>query len=121
MDEYLNQELRTLSSKVQSSITPEDVKLEISKTLEDGVNQITTTTGFTFDEEGLTISKSYSPISTQITEDGMTISKYGEDLLIADNAGVKATNLHATTFLIIGSYSRLEDYDGRTGCFWIGE
>ena len=121
MDEYLNQELRTLSSKVQSSITPEDIKLEISKTLEDGVTQITTTTGFTFDEEGLTISKSYSPISTQITEDGMTVSKYGEDLLIADNAGVKATNLHATTFLIIGSYSRLEDYDGRTGCFWIGE
>lgn len=121
MDEYLESEIKTLSSKVQSSMTPDDVKLEISNTLADGVSQITTTTGFTFNEEGLTISKSYSPISTQITEDGMTVSKYGEDLLIADNTGVKATNLHATTYLLIGTYSRLEDYDGRTGCFWIGE
>ena len=121
MDEYLGSELKTLSSKVQSAMSPEDVKLEVSKTLEDGVSQITTTTGFTFNEEGLTISKSYSPISTQITEDGMTVSKYGEDLLIADNTGVKATNLHATTYLIIGTCSRFEDYDGRTGCFWIGE
>lgn len=121
MDEYLESEIKTLSSKVQSSMTPDDVKLEISNTLADGVSQITTTTGFTFNEEGLTISKSYSPINTQITEDGMTVSKYGEDLLIADNTGVKATNLHATTYLLIGTYSRLEDYDGRTGCFWIGE
>jgi len=38
--------------------------------------------------------------------------------------GVGAVNLHAKTYLIIGSYSRFEDYKAnsgkRTGCFWIG-
>ena len=40
---------------------------------------------------------------------------------MADNLGVKAEDLHATTYLIIGNNSRLEDYNtNRTGCFWIG-
>ena len=55
----------------------------------------------------------------------MSVYKNEEKVLIANNEGVKAANLHATTYLIIGNYSRFEDYtniDGevRTGCFWIG-
>jgi hypothetical protein len=48
----------------------------------------------------------------------------GTFLLTADNSGVTAYNLHAKTYLIVGTTSRFEDYekDGeiRTGCFWIG-
>ena len=42
-------------------------------------------------------------------------------VLTANSVGVDAANLHATTYLIIGTNSRLEDYDtNRTGCFWVG-
>jgi hypothetical protein len=69
----------------------------------------------------LTVSKSDSEISTQITEDGMKVSKNDDVVLTANNVGVQARNLHSTTYLIIGSNSRLEDYhDTRTGMFWIG-
>ena len=56
-----------------------------------------------------------------ITEDGMKISKNNTEMLVADNQGVKAEDLHATTYLIIGNNSRFEDYESnRTGCFFIG-
>lgn len=84
------------------------------------MGKVTTATGFTFNEEGLTVSKTGSEMETQITEDGMTVSKNGSVVLTANNIGVDAVNLHATTYLIIGQNSRFEDYNGRTGCFWIG-
>ena len=120
----VNQEIETLKKKADVSITDEDVIIAIQKELENGVGKVETSTGYKFDEEGLTISKSGSDISTQITEDGMTVSRNDEELLSATSKGVNATNLHATTYLIIGTNSRFEDYvkDGedRTGCFWIG-
>lgn len=116
----LDTEISKLNTKVDAVITPEQVDIAIQKEMAKGVDKVTTVTGFTFDEEGLTISKSGSEISTQITEDGMTVSKGGEDVLIADNMGVQAIDLHAKTYLIVGTYSRFEDYGtGRTGCFWI--
>ena len=86
-----------------------------------GVDKVITSTGFTFNQEGLTIKKSDVDIATNISEDGMKVSKGGEVVLTANNDGVEARNLHATTYLIIGENSRFEDYDSgsRTGCFWI--
>ena len=60
-------------------------------------------------------------MSTQITDDGMTVYRSGEAVLIANNEGVQAEDLHATTYLIIGNNSRFEDMGSdRTACFWIG-
>ena len=102
-------------------MTSDDVQLAISTELEKGVDKVTTSTGFTFNDEGLTISKSDSEMSTNIDEDGMSIFKGSQEVLTANNAGVDAQNLHATTYLIIGTNSRFEDYGSdRTGCFWIG-
>ena len=96
--------------------------IDIQKITDDGVNKVTTSTGFKLNEEGLEISKSTSDISTKITEDGMTINRNGEALLTADHEGVEAKDLHAKTYLIIGGRSRFENYGSdRTGCFWIGE
>ena len=50
----------------------------------------------------------------------MKIFRSSTEVLTADNEGVKAEDLHATTYLIIGETSRLEDKDGRTVCYWIG-
>ena len=101
----------------------ENLKITIDNIIEDGeVTEVTTTTGYTFNKDGLTITKTDSEVSTTITENGMAITKDDEEVLVANNQGVKAEDLHATTYLIIGVNSRIEDYadDTRTGCFWIG-
>lgn len=114
--------INTLTQKVDASITSTQVELQIKKELSNGVDKVTTSTGFTFNQDGLTVSKSNVDITTNITEDGMTVSKNNQVVLTANNEGVEALNLHATTYLIIGENSRFEDYDNgsRTGCFWIG-
>jgi ABC-type multidrug transport system ATPase subunit len=118
----LQQQVEELTKIVESTMTEDAIKYEISQQLSKGTDKVVTSTGFVFNEEGLTISKSGAEVETVITEDGMRIAKSGEDVLIANNTGVYATNLHATTYLMIGVNSRFEDYDNdtRTGCFWIG-
>ena len=117
----LSGDVASLTSKVAAQMTPEDVRLTISKELENGAEKVVTATGFTFDESGLTVSKTGSEMTTTITEDGMMVYRDNTAVLTANNVGVDAVNLHATTYLIIGENSRFEDYDnGRTGCFWIG-
>lgn len=116
-----NASISELSSRVDMAITADDVKIEIKNEMANGVDKITTATGFTFNDEGLTVSKTGSEMTTQITEDGMTVSRDNNVVLTANNTGVQATNLHATTYLIIGTNSRIENYgSSRTGCFWIG-
>lgn len=117
----IRDDMEVLSSKVSASMTPEEVKIEIEKELANGTSKVVTNTGFTFDDTGLTIDKSGSEMKTQITEDGMTVYKNNEAMLVANNVGVNAVNLHATTYLIVGTNSRFENYGSdRTGCFWIG-
>lgn len=117
--ESMREQIETLTKKVDLAVTSEDLQIKIENTLENDVYQVTTTTGYKFDKDGLSISKSDSVLSTKITEDGMTVLKNNETMLTANNQGVEAKNLHATTYLIIGNRSRFENYGSRTGCFWI--
>lgn len=121
----INSDVSTLTQKVEAQITAEDVKLEIQSELANGVDKVITNTGFVFNDEGLTISKTGSEMTTNIDEDGMSVSRGDTEVLTADNQGVIAYNLHAKTYLIVGETSRFEDYQKngqqRTGCFWIGE
>ena len=117
----INGDIEKLTEKVEATMTSDEVKLEIKSELDNGVTKVKTNTGFTFNDNGLTVEKADSEMKTQITEDGMTVFKNDEAVLVANNIGVDAVNLHATTYLIIGTNSRFEDYaDSRTGCFWIG-
>ena len=119
--ENINGEIELIKERAELAVTPEDVVIQIQKELQDGVDTVRTSTGYTFDENGLTIDKTDSEMKTQITEDGMTIYRNDEEVLTVNNTGVDAANLHATTYLWIGTNSRFEDYDGnRTGCFWVG-
>ena len=116
----VNEDIDSLKQEVSLKVGADAVTIAIETEMSKGASKVATSTGFTFDDTGLTVSKSDSEISTQITEDGMTISKSGEEVLVADNQGVRAEDLHATTYLIIGNNSRIEDWGGRTACFWIG-
>ena len=119
--EDLNGDISTLTQKVEASMTEDKVEFKIQSELAKGVDKVKTTEkNFTFDDEGLSISSSESNISTTITEDGMAVSVAGSEVLTANNEGVKAIDLHATTYLIIGKNSRFEDFGSRTACFWIG-
>lgn len=122
--ESINTELDTLTQKVEATVTAEEVNIAIKNEMANGVNKVETTTGYKLDENGLTISKTGSEMTTNIDEDGMSVYRGEEEVLTADNQGVTAYNLHARTYLIVGTSSRFEDYekDGelRTGCFWIG-
>lgn len=115
-----DEKITTLSNKVDAQMTSEQIDFKIQSAINDGVNKVETSTGYTFDDEGLSISKSGSPLTTTITDNGMTIKDNSNEVLIANNAGVDAKNLHATTYLIIGNNSRFEDWGNRTACFWIG-
>lgn len=117
----VNGSLETITKQVETIITPEEMQIAIKNELDNGVEKVITQTGFTFDEVGLTVSKTDKEMKTTITEDGMIVYKNDEAVLTANNIGVDAVNLHATTYLIIGNNSRFEDYGSdRTGCFWIG-
>ena len=120
--EGMNSDLASLTSKVEAIMTPEMIRFQIQEMLKEGITEVTTTTGYTFNDEGMTVAKSGSEMTTQITEDGMTVYKDNSPMLVANNEGVEAINLNASTYLIIGLNSRFEDYDNktRTGCFWIG-
>ena len=119
--EGVNEDIAILTNKVNAQLTADDVKLEIQKELQDGADKVVTTTGFTFDSDGLKINKNDSEMSTQITEDGMQVFKNNDAVLTANNVGVDAKNLRATTYLIIGTECRFErTVDNKIGCFWIG-
>ena len=119
----LSAEIGEVDGKIaKAKLDANNALLEFERQVEtEGVSKVTTTTGFAFNENGLTVSKSTSEISTTITEDGMTIARQSVEVLTANNEGVRAEDLHATTYLIIGNNSRIEDYGiNRTACFWIG-
>ena len=117
----LDESVQELSSRVGMTMTSDQVEIAIEKKLTQGVDSVTTKTGFTLDDEGLTVNKTGSEMTTQVTEDGMTVSRSGTQVLVANNQGVQATNLNANTFLIIGGKARFEKYGAdRIGCFWIG-
>lgn len=113
-------EIAEIHKKVDMQVSAEDVSIAIQTEMAKGTDKVITSTGYKFDEEGLTVSKTDSEMETKITEDGMVVYKNGDAVLTANNQGVDAKNLHATTYLIVGTNSRFEDYGNRTGCFWVG-
>ena len=117
-----NTDLADMAERMTSAEqNAESLTLAVQTVQTDGVTKVSTTTGYIFDETGLTVEKSGCEIRTQITEDGMRVYKNKKTVLTASSEGVDAVDLHASTYLVIGDRSRFENYEkDRTGCFWIG-
>ena len=76
---------------------------------------------YEFGTEDFKVAKEGEEIETHISYKGVRVLHDNKEKLVANNEGVKAEDLHATTYLIVGRNSRLEDYqENRTACFWIG-
>ena len=113
-----------LKTEVEAKMTSEAVTIAIREELSNGVEKVDTKTGYRFDKDGLAISKTGEEIANLIDNTGMYVKRIGENILVANKDGVEAIDLHAKTYLKIGSgegRSRFEDYGiDRTGCFWTG-
>ena len=115
----------TLSEIVMDS---EKVNIAITEKVTEaigGIDSITTSTGYTFDKNGLHIQKSVNGVPEEmenlLDNTGMYVKRDGENILSANNEGVDAINLKSRQFLIIGDNSRFENYGrNRTACFFIG-
>lgn len=128
--ENVNATVNDFKQQVTAALTAESAKIEvIQEELENGVAKVKTATGYEFSDEGLIIDKTGAETNSKLNESGLTVSKGSQEMLFAGvkdengtkKAGVFAEDLHATTYLIVGSNSRFENYgNDRTGCFWIG-
>lgn len=118
----------SLSNEVEMKLDANAVNIAIKEEMANGVERVVTESGYTFDANGLKISKSGEQMENVLDNKGMKVTRSGEEILTANNEGVYAVNLHAKTYLIIGEgegRSRFEDYSTntdlfRTGCFWVG-
>lgn len=104
--------------------TGEGLQLQVQTILEEGTQRVTTKTGYTFDEEGLKITKQGQEMENLLDHTGMYVRRSGQVILQANNQGVAATDVTVRNFLVIGDHARLEDYaDGadlnRTACFYL--
>lgn len=115
-------ELEILSNQISINVTETEQKI---KDAVDGIDSVTTSTGYTFGADGLRIAKQGEQMENKLDNTGMYVTRDNVPILTANNQGVTALNLTAHQYLIVGQNSRFEDYTGdggeaRTGCFWIG-
>lgn len=114
--------VENLSQIIQGS---DGLLVRVQKIEETEMDSITTSTGYTFNADGLTIYRDGEEIKSLLCNTGMYVTRSDEEVLTADNTGVSAINLTARQYLIVGENSRFEDYSNdagakRTACFYIG-
>ena len=137
LESYATQDdIITVSNSVETIQNRTEYAIQVSEDIKsNGVSKIKTTTGYTFDDEGLTVEKTGAETKTILNEKGLDIKdntgSEEESLLFVgyDNKTgetiVKSKNMSVNKYLVIGKYSRMEDFndtDGNlgTGMFWIG-
>ena len=102
------------------AMTSEKVDIMVSDAVA-GIDSVKTSTGYTFDKDGLNIHKDGEEMHNTLDHEGMYVRKNDEDILIADKDGVNAVNLTARKYLSVGNNARFEDYtSNRTACFYMG-
>lgn len=102
----------------------EQIGIQVTNIINNGVDKVVTSTGYTFDADGLKIQRAGQSIESLLNNMGMYVTRSGETMLKADSNGVVATDVSVRNYLIVGSHARFEDYtDGndasRTACFFV--
>jgi hypothetical protein len=100
------------------------ISLEVTRILTEGVDKVITSSGYTFNEEGLRIQREGQAIENLLNNLGMYVYRSGDIMLKADASGVEATDVKVNNYLIVGDHARFEDYtdgsgSGRTACFYV--
>lgn len=128
-------DVETIRKSVETTQTDSKYAIEIAKEIQqNGVTKVKTSTGYTFDDDGLSVEKTGAKTKAKLNEAGLNVKdatgSNEESLLFAgydEETGetiVKSKNMTVEKYLVIGKYSRIEDFvnDGvqGTGVFWIG-
>ena len=129
VDGKISSQVSDLSDNIDNRLSEYTTVEQTKDLIRLNVKSVTTEMGYTFDDDGLKIKKSDSEIGNKIDNEGLEVKKeYLEDgvikeevILKADTNGVNANNLTARNYLIVGKNCRFEDYEDRTGCFYIGD
>ena len=108
----------SLSQLTQLQQDATSLKLQV-QTLEEASGKVITSTGYSFSDEGLRISKSGQEMESLVDHTGLYVSRNGEVILQAGNRGVTAVDVTVGNYLVVGENARFEDYDGGTACFYI--
>lgn len=106
------------------AMTSEKVDIMVSDAVA-GIDSVKTSTGYTFDKDGLNIHKDGEQMHNTLNNKGMYVRRNETDVLVADDNGVNAINLTARVYLTVGENARFEDFNNgsnsrRTACFFIG-
>lgn len=131
-----NNSIEEIRNSVETVQTQTEYAISVSEQiLEDGVTKVDTKTGFTFNEDGLTIDKTGAKTKSIYDETGIEVKdKSGssdETVLFAgydeetNSTIVKSKNITVDQYFIVGKHSRMEDFidedgDDSTGVFWLG-
>ena len=113
--------LQKLTAVEQNS---QGLTVQVQSILDNGVDKIKTGMGYTFNDDGLKISREGSEIENKLDHTGMYVSRRGENVLQATADGVKAVDITVKNYLVVGSHARFEDYKdttsrNRTACFYL--
>ncbi len=105
--------------------TADQVSLSVQNLREIGVSKVKTDMGYTFDDEGLKISRSDGEMTNLLDNTGMYVNRGSDTVLQANNEGVQAINIAVEKYLSVGKNARFEDYNNgssqkRTACFFTG-
>ena len=115
------EEITTLKQTVETNTSSTNLQISvIEEQLKNGVTAVKTETGYTFDKNGLNISKTGSEMSSTLDNDGLSVKRDNTEVLTVRSAGVETENLKVRTYFTIGSHTRVEDYGNGTGFFHIG-
>lgn len=132
VDNKINTSVGDLDGRVSTlEQTADGLSIVVSKLDENGnytgdIDHVTTTTGYTFNADGLTIARENQEMENLLTNTGMYVNrKNGQDtenILTADNTGVNALNVTSRQYLIVGDHARFENYgNNRTACFYLSD
>lgn len=116
-----NRQLETINTQLTSlQLAADGLSLSVQEILQNGVDSVTTKTGYTFNADGLTIHKEGEEIHNTVDNTGMYVKRGDETMLRAGADGVVATDVTVRNFLIVGEHARFEAYPtNRVACFYV--
>lgn len=112
------EEQRQISTRLEQDA--ESLSLKVTEIVNNGVSELHNEMGYDVDGDGFHVSRASDEISATLNNHGLVVKHNDEKQLVANETGVDARNLHASTYLIIGAHSRMEDYESGTGLFFTG-
>lgn len=124
-------DIETISKSVETIQTDSKYAIEVAEEIkQNGATKVKTSTGYTFDEDGLTIEKTNAKTRSKLNEAGLEIKdatgSSEESLLFAgydEKTGetiVKSKNMTVEKYLVVGKHTRFEDYKDSNGTQWTG-